>query len=546
MKNIILIACLSFISILNAHSRNLSLKQDSDSLYAANVGKILFLPSFKNLNQITKNDVISRYTFTPKSDLSFIAFFEKPLTAYTSSLSLDVKRDSLFKISNYQFAVWVDDKEIYRSNLLPGAPQRKVQDTALILNRPLIDNKNGQGSWSESFWNRFMNNGGENALQDGLHHLRLEIRPYVNRQNQIKTGPVMASGELILQVSRHPVIDIRHIALNAPKPYDGFPVSSKKFDTAKIKQLKGLIDEGIFKRINSIVVINGGKLQIEEYFNGEDRNTLHDPRSVGKSFVSTLMGIAIGNKIIENEDQKLSTFYDFKNNQYANDKGEATIKELLTMSSGFNGNDDDPESPGNEEKMYPINNWTEFVLNLPYDPALKNRWHYFTAGTVLLGDLLNRSVPGGLEKFADEKLFSSLNIKNYRWEYTPQQVPNTAGGIRMNALDFAKYGQLYKNNGLWNKKRIIPESWVKKTLTRQVMIPERKEEYYSYLFWNKKFNAKGRGVEAFYCAGNGGNYIIILKDLPVVVVITASAYGQTYAHTQVTEIIENYILPAIL
>lgn len=116
----------------------------------------------------------------------------------------------------------------------------------------------------------------------------------------------------------------------------------------------------------------------------------------------------------------------------------------------------------------------------------------------------------------------------------------------MNALDFAKYGQLYKNQGKWNGQQVIPESWVKKTLTRQVRIPDRKEEYYSYLFWNKSFNVNNRKAEAFYCAGNGGNYILLFKDFPVVIVITASAYGQTYAHSQVTKILEDFILPAVL
>ncbi|WP_294284380.1 serine hydrolase [uncultured Chryseobacterium sp.] len=543
MKNVILIFCLSLLTVLNAQVQQ---THDSERLHLAHTGKILFLPSFENLNRIKESDFIREYTLTNTSDLSFVAFFDRPLTEYMAQLHPDIKQDSLFRKGNYQFALWIDGKEIYRSNLLPGAPQKKVQDTAIILHRPLISNVNGQGSWSESFWNRFMNNGGEEALKDGRHQLRMEIRPYVNGNHQVKTGPLMASGELILQVSRNPVIDIGKIALNIPAPYDGFPVSPEPFDTVKIKQLKGLVSEGVFKRINSIIVIHQGKLQIEEYFNGEDRNTLHDPRSVGKSFASTLMGIAIGRQFINSEDQKLGRFYDFKNYKNPRGKGEATIRDLLTMSSGFDGDDEDPDSPGNEEKMYPTDNWTGFALNLPYDPALKNKWHYFTAGTIVIGDILNRSVPGGLEKFAEEKLFSPLHIKNYRWEYTPQHIPNTAGGIRMNALDFAKYGQLYKNNGRWNRQQVIPKSWVKKTLTRQVRIQNRKEEYYSYLFWNKSFKVNNREIEAFYCAGNGGNYIIILKDRPIVIVITASAYGQTYAHSQVTRMLEDLILPAVV
>ena len=116
----------------------------------------------------------------------------------------------------------------------------------------------------------------------------------------------------------------------------------------------------------------------------------------------------------------------------------------------------------------------------------------------------------------------------------------------MNALDFAKYGQLYKNGGVWNGQQIIPKEWVNKTLTKQKKIPGRNNEFYSYLFWNKNYLAGSKSYEAFYCAGNGGNYILVFKDLPLVLVITATAYGQPYAHPQVTKMISEYILPAIV
>jgi CubicO group peptidase (beta-lactamase class C family) len=154
-------------------------------------------------------------------------------------------------------------------------------------------------------------------------------------------------------------------------------------------------------------------------------------------------------------------------------------------------------------------------------------------------------VPGGLEKYAHEKLFKPLNISNYIWQYTPQHVPNTAGGIQMNALDFARYGQLYKNGGLWNGKQIIPKQWIQKTFTQHRQIPGRDNEYYGYLFWNKKFQVNNKLYDAYYCAGNGGNYILVFKDLPLVVVITATAYGQPYAHPQVSRMLSEYILPAV-
>jgi CubicO group peptidase (beta-lactamase class C family) len=197
--------------------------------------------------------------------------------------------------------------------------------------------------------------------------------------------------------------------------------------------------------------------------------------------------------------------------------------------------------------MYPTPDWVKFTLDLPVNLVRPvGEWHYFTAGVVLLGDILNKTVPGGLDRYADQKLFKPLHITKYRWEYTPQHVPNTAGGIRMNALDFAKYGQLYKNGGLWNGKQLIPEEWVKKTFTKHKSIPGRKDEFYGYLFWNKKYIVKDKTYETFYCAGNGGNKIYVFTDQPLVVVITATAYGASYAHTQNDKMMTDYILPAVL
>ncbi|NML55958.1 serine hydrolase [Chryseobacterium sp. RJ-7-14] len=514
-------------------------------LQKKNIGKIFFTDKKIGNDILQQKDFLDSYTLTNKSNLFFVTYFDNSLTNYKHFLAPEIPVDSLFKSGNYQFTLFVDGKEIYKSNLMPGAPQPEIQDKATSLNRPFIDNLNGQGSWSESFWNRFIHNGGDQALSDGSHTLKMEIRPYI-KIDTINTGEIIATGSLKLNVIRNPKIDISTITLNKIVPYNGFFVSKEKYDTEKIKLLKGSINEGIFKKINSIVVIKNGGILIEEYFNDETRETLHDPRSVGKSFASTLMGQAISDGYIKNELQPLKTFYPL--HQYENfstAKEQVTIKDLLTMSSGLDGNDEDGNSPGNEENMYPTSDWVKFALNLPFQEKLNHQWHYFTAGVVVLGDILDQSIPNGLKNYADEKLFKPLGINHYEWQYTPQNIPNTAGGIKMNALDFAKYGQLYKNNGIWNEKQILSKKWVDRTFTKQKQIYGRENEYYGYLFWNKSYQSKDKLYEAYYCAGNGGNYILVFKDQPLVIVITASAYGQPYAHSQVEKIIQDYLLPAV-
>jgi len=217
------------------------------------------------------------------------------------------------------------------------------------------------------------------------------------------------------------------------------------------------------------------------------------------------------------------------------------------MSSGFDGNDSDYDSPGNEEYMYPTEDWVKFALDLKVvdDKTMGKDWSYFTAGVVVLGDIINTHVPGGLEKYADDKLFIPLGITERRWQYTPTDVPNTAGGLRLRTLDFAKFGQLYKNGGTWKGQQIIPAKWVKESLAPLVSRGEG-EGNYGYLFWNDEYEVGGQSYEVSYCTGNGGNKIFVFKDIPYVIVITATAYGRPYAHPQVDKMMEDYILPAVL
>jgi len=552
MKSFILIIQLSFIISVSLSGQTGDIVKTEgikSELHRANIGKIIFTSQSVPLSELKESDFLKTYVLTNKSDLFINVFLSNSITNYMHFIAPELSVDELAKSGNYQFTLFVDDHLIYESNLGPGAPYREIKDTATILIVPLINNKNeGWYLWSQYFWMRFMSNGGDSILTEGRHLLKIEIRPYVNLATGVKTGDVIASGSLNLDVKRKPVIDISRISLNLVRPYNGFEISSESFNKNLIKTLKGNINEGVFKNISSVIVIKDGKLLIEEYFNGETRDSLHDPRSAGKSFSSTVTGIAINEGYLKNEDQALKEFYSVNSyDNFSSSKENVSIKDLLTMSSVFDGNDDDGNSPGNEENMYPTSDWVKFVLDLPVSlTRQKDEWHYFTAGVVLLGDILNKTVPGGLEKYADQKLFKPLGITNYKWQYTPQNVPNTAGGIRMNALDFAKYGQLYKNIGKWKGRQLIPEVWVTKTFTKYKSIPGRKDEFYGYLFWNKTYIVNGKPYETFYCAGNGGNKIYIFPDQPLVIVITATAYGAPFAHSQEDKMMTDYILPALI
>lgn len=551
IKRIFLASILFFTSIVSAQKNDL-IKTDgiTTDLHKNNIGKITFMNGNIPLDQYKESDFLKSFELKRKSDLNIRVFMNNSVTNYLHQLNPDLTAEKLLQTGNLQFSFYVDNQFIYKENINYGCNfgSGGNKNTSTTFRVPLTSSK-GEDWWAMYMWDRFKVNGGENALTEGTHKLKIEIRPYLkNDKDDVKTGDLIAKGEIQL-IIKTPKLTAKQIEIQPILANSDWEVSTFPFDKKKIEKLNTDIANYSLKEITSVVAIYDKKLLIEEYFNDANRNTLHDTRSAGKSFASTLMGIAIKDGHIKNENETLNKFYNLKEfENYEVKKDSVKIKDLLTMSSAFNGSDQDGDSPGNEENMYPTDNWVKFTLDLGMDKSKTNggKWDYFTAGTILLGDIINKSVPDGLEKYADNKLFKLLNIENYQWQYTPQKVANTAGSLQMTSLDYAKYAQLYKNNGIWNDKQIIPSEWVQKTLTHQIQIPERENQFYGYLFWNRTFTFKGKNYEAYYCAGNGGNEFIIFNDLPLVIIITSKAYNKPYGHPQADKIVLDYILPSII
>jgi len=510
-------------------------------------GKIIFSTTAKAIESYQATEFIQRFELNSTKSLYFNAVLDQPLTAYLQQLAPELSAEEVNKNGNYQFTFYVDGSVVYTESLSVAAGLSTEKSNHKVLMKPFFSEAN-EDSWGRFLWMRFMHFGGEQALTEGVHTLKIEIRPYVKTAD-IRIGNLIAAGEISVQVVK-PKASEQQIAIQPIQATHDWVISKDSYNKELIRAMNKKIAEKDFKDISSVVVIKEGALLLEEYFNGSERASLHDPRSVGKSFASTMLGIAIQEGFIQSEKQSLSEFYPLKNYQnYSEKKANISLKDLMTMTSGFAGDDSDSASQGNEENMYPTPDWVKFTLDLPMQnpTAPVKEWSYFTAGVVVLGDILQKTVPQGLEAYADKKLFAPLGISKYEWQYTPQKVANTAGGIRLRALDFAKYGQLYKNGGSWGKQQIIPADWVKASLAKQVARTEQKDGgYYGYLFWNDRIQSGQQSYEVAYASGNGGNKIFIFKDIPLVIVITAKAYNKAYGHPQVAQMISDYLLPAIL
>lgn len=546
MKSILLFVLLLGSGLYLGQHKNIT---DPDAiinpLHKKYMGKVVFLDKTVALDQLKESDLLKTTLFQEDKDLDIRIFMDNSLVNYLHQMEPSLSPDELLKKGNYQFSFYVDGKLIYTENLNTGAgiPDDKKKKTTLRI--PLLSSKN-EDAWGRYMWMRFyLANDGIDALEEGNHLLRIEIKPYL-KTLALKAGNTIAAGEIHLTVP-HKNIPEKQIAVQKIHPNSGWTVSDEKLNKERIQLLNRKIAENRFRDITSIVVLKNEKLLLEEYFSNSGRDSLQDTRSVGKSFASALMGIAMKDGYFKIEDQMLKEFYDLKQfKNYSPRKDSITLKSLLTMSSGFDGDDADENSPGNEENMYPTENWVKFALDLPITGNKPGeKWSYFTSGVVVTGDILDKKVPKGLQNYAEKKLFQPLGIIHYKWQLTPQQKPSLAGGLRMRALDFAKFGQLYKNNGLWNGQKLIDRSWIKKSFSNYFM-NDKDFEGYGYLFWRKVYKVGTQNFEAYQSSGNGGNKIIIFTEIPVVMVITAKAYNKPYAHSQVDKIVQDYVLPAIM
>ncbi|QOI96494.1 MAG: serine hydrolase [Flammeovirgaceae bacterium] len=530
--------------VLNANAvgqvSDSEIDKNTATMLKRNTGKIVFIQDNIEQSRTRESDFLNTYTLTDSSTLYFRFFINNSLVKCIRKLEPSLDSQDIEESGSFQITYFVDNKKIYTELLFPSLLSSTEKNEETMFTWSIQRPEPG------FLWTRFLLNGGEEVLTDGKHVLKLQIHPYWLKNSRSKTGSVIAKGEINLQIVR-PHINNKLAAVQTIEQDNDWKISSETYDKEKIEELNRKILQNRFKKIKSIVVIKSGQLLIEEYFNGSSRDSLHDTRSVGKTFGSALMGIAISDGYIKNIDQTLSSFYNLKTfSNYSTYKDSVSLRQLITMTSAFKGNDDDENSPGNESNMYDKSNWVEWTLNLPIDSnRIKNRtWAYFTAGSMLLGDIINKSVPGGMKIYADNKLFMPLGISNYKWVYTPQNVPSTAGGIRLRSLDMAKFGFVYQNKGIWNQRQIIPKNWVEESLKSYHSTGS--SSGYGYLWWQKIYEVSGKKYETYFCTGNGGNKIYVFREIPVVIVIAAEAFNTPYMHLQADRIVDKYLLPSLL
>tara|TARA_R110002049_G_scaffold43942_1_gene128996 strand:+ start:809 stop:1888 length:1080 start_codon:yes stop_codon:yes gene_type:complete len=322
-----------------------------------------------------------------------------------------------------------------------------------------------------------------------------------------------------------------------------------------LQKMDSLVESGKYENITSVLIAKNGKLLFEKYYNGNDLNSKHNTRSATKTMATLLTGIAIDKGFVVSEKDKIFKYLGHtlpvKNPDIR--KENITIEDLLTMTSILECDDSNWHSRGHEERMYFIEDWTQFLVDLPVrsypfgskpeDSPYGRRFAYASAKAAAVAEILQNAIKDDLVTFTKKNLFEPLDIKDYTLNYSPKGILNTAGGSEYKSRDFLKLIQLCLNKGKWNGEQIISASWIEKATSPKVNAYDNVD--YGYFLWLQSFG-KDKKYKAFYMAGNGGNKILAFPELNVTVVITTTNYNNRNAHDFTDEIINKYIIPSII
>ena len=338
--------------------------------------------------------------------------------------------------------------------------------------------------------------------------------------------------------------------------------SAAGMDSAQLAQLGADVRAGRYGNVHSLLVYRHGRIAYEQYFSGADERrgqaigtiefdaeTLHDARSVTKSVVGILFGLAVRDGRIPDLDAPVLDYFPEYAELRTPERLALRLRHLLSMSSGLDWDEGSRPygDPANSETaMDAAADPYRYVLERPVAAPPGTRWEYSGGDTMLLAGVIERATGMRLEAYADRALFRPLGISRFEWLHYPGGQPIAASGLRLRPRDMAKLGLLYLHSGRWNGRQLVPEAWVRDLLTPQAHVSDRPLglQRYGYQWYLGTGRVGDRPVSYQLAVGWGGQRIMLVPEMDMVMVMTAGMYGDPRQTDVTFEILLDRILPA--
>jgi CubicO group peptidase (beta-lactamase class C family) len=343
---------------------------------------------------------------------------------------------------------------------------------------------------------------------------------------------------------------------------DGWPLAKPEDAGLDGARLCGIAErlKATDANVHGVVIVRGGKLVFEQYFAGHDMPwgrphgqyefeaaTLHDMRSVTKSVISLLLGIALDRKLIASLDEPVMKFFP----EYADVKAagweKITLRHLLKMASGLKWDESLPWNEKNDE-WHLVNDADplRYVFERPFAFPPDTVWTYNGGGTDLLGKVIEKASGQSIDLFARQALYEPLGITTWKLMNYLNDKPATAAGLRLRPRDAAKIGQLVLNKGKWNDRQVVSAEWIAESIEPRFQAVGMFGGlfYYGYQWWIGRTLADGKEVTWTAGHGLGGQRLVIVPDYDLVIMVTQGLYLSGRQGQATLDILANFVIPA--
>ncbi len=298
--------------------------------------------------------------------------------------------------------------------------------------------------------------------------------------------------------------------------------------------------------IHGVLIARHGRLVLEEYFHGFGRDRAHDTRSAAKSLTAVLTGAAILAGASFDTSTPIYQALGISDSDLR--KHAMTLEHLLTMSSGYFCDDSNPDALGSEDRMQEQTeepDWWRYTLNVPMAADPGTVAVYCSGNPNLIGALMSRATGQWLPELFRDRVARPLGIEHYFLNLMPTGDAYLGGGMYFKPRDFMKLGQLAVNGGVWKGRRVVSQAWIERAISPLVQIGNRQKRRYGYLWWIEDYPYRGRTVRAAFAGGNGGQIVMAIPELDLVIAFYGGNYNDPALFIPQRVLVPEYILPAV-
>ena len=329
------------------------------------------------------------------------------------------------------------------------------------------------------------------------------------------------------------VISVFPLCQSEGKDRDYWPTQEWRYSLPEEQGLSASVFEKMEKYIGdtlwsteSMLIVRHGYVVFEKYYKSTSEE-LRSLKSVTKSFISALLGIAIEKGLVQSTDQKMIEFFPDYNerNDINSTVREVSLHHLLTMSAPLS--------------FFPSPKSLELLFKSHLDGRLKVNFNYNNSCAEMISIILTSVSKLTAANFADKYLFKPIGIETYSW-LESNGISSGGIGLSLRTIDMARFGYLYLNKGSWDGKQLIPETWIDLSTKNQIsgLIAGEYADSYGYYWWLDEAN----GYKFYFALGlPGAKIIAVIPELDIVIVTTSSSnvYPGFYS------LVKDYLIPAV-